>query len=41
MVQSLADYLNYSLRHKNDDFVSLGDEVDALTDYRVGGSPAG
>lgn len=35
MVQSLADYLNYSLRHKDDDFVFLGDEADALGDYLV------
>jgi len=33
MVQSLADYLNYSLMHKNDDFVLLGEECDALMDY--------
>jgi len=33
MVQSLSDYLNYSLMHKNDDFVLLGEECDALMDY--------
>lgn len=33
MVQSLTDYLNYSLMHKNDDFVLLGEECDALMDY--------
>lgn len=33
MVQSLPDYLNYSLAHKNDDFVLLGEECDALMDY--------
>jgi len=33
MLQSLSDYLNYSLIHKNDDFVSLGEECDALMDY--------
>ena len=35
MVQALADYLNYSLRHKDDDFVPLGEEADALMDYLV------
>jgi len=35
MVQALADYLNYSLRHKDDDFVSLGEEADALMDYLI------
>lgn len=35
MVQALADYLNYSLRHKDDDLVFLGEEVDALMDYLV------
>lgn len=35
MVQALADYLNYSLRHKNDDLVSLGEESGALKDYLV------
>ncbi len=33
VVQSLADYLQYSLRHGDDDFVSLGEEFEALTDY--------
>lgn len=33
MIQSLADYLNYSLRHRSDNFVPLGEEVDALGDY--------
>jgi len=33
MVQALSDYLNYSLLHRNDDFVTLGEECDALMDY--------
>jgi len=33
MVQALSDYFNYSLIHKNDDFVLLGEECDALMDY--------
>jgi LytS/YehU family sensor histidine kinase len=32
-VQSLADYLRFSLDHGNDDFVSLGEEYDAMLDY--------
>ena len=33
MVQALTDYLNYSLLHRNDEFVTLGEECDALMDY--------
>lgn len=33
MVQSLINYFNYSLRHQNDDFVTVGEEYDALKDY--------
>jgi LytS/YehU family sensor histidine kinase len=33
MVQSLSDYLNYSLRHRRDNLVRLGEEVEALEDY--------
>lgn len=33
MVQSLTNYLNYSLRHQKDDFVTMGEEYDALRDY--------
>lgn len=33
MVQSLTNYLNYSLRHQKDDFVTMGEEWDALRDF--------
>ena len=33
VVQSLADYLRYSLQHRSDDFVPLGEEFDALERY--------
>lgn len=33
MVQSLMNYFNYSLRHQKDDFVTAGEEYDALRDY--------
>jgi len=33
MVQALADYLHYSLTHRNDDFVPMGEEYDALMGY--------
>ena len=33
MVQALADYLHYSLIHRNDDFVPMGEEYDALMGY--------
>jgi two-component system LytT family sensor kinase len=32
-VQGLADFLRYSLAHRKDDFVTIGDEVDALASY--------
>ncbi len=32
-VQSLADYLRFSLDHGGEDFVSLGEEYDAMRDY--------
>ena len=32
-VQSLADYLRYSLDHGNEDLVPLGEEYDAMLDY--------
>jgi hypothetical protein len=32
-VQSLADYLRYSLDHGSEDLVPLGDEYDAMRDY--------
>jgi Histidine kinase len=33
MAQALADYLHYSLTHRNDDFVPMGEEYDALIGY--------
>jgi len=33
MVQALCDFLNYSLIHKDDNFVLLGEEYDALMDF--------
>jgi two-component system, LytTR family, sensor kinase len=33
MVQALADYLHYSLTHRNDDFVPMGEEYGALMGY--------
>ena len=33
MVQALADYLHYSLTHRNDDLVPMGEEYDALMGY--------
>ncbi len=33
MVQSLANYLNYSLIHQKDDFVTMDEEYRALADY--------
>ena len=33
MLQSLADYFHYSLTHRNDDFVPMGEEYDALMGY--------
>jgi two-component system LytT family sensor kinase len=33
MVQALADYLHYSLTHRNNDFVPMGEEYDALMGY--------
>lgn len=33
MVQALANYLNYSLRHQKDNFVTLGEEYEALEEY--------
>lgn len=33
MVQALSNYLNYSLRHQKDDFVSLDAEYEALLEY--------
>jgi sensor histidine kinase YesM len=33
MVQALADNLHYSLTHRNDDFVPMGEEYDALMGY--------
>lgn len=33
MVQALMNYFNYSLRHQNDDFVTAGEEYDALRNY--------
>ncbi|MBN8711871.1 MAG: histidine kinase, partial [Verrucomicrobia bacterium] len=33
MVQSLTNYFNYSLRHQKDDFVTMGEEWDALRDF--------
>jgi len=33
MVQSLMNYLNYSLRHQQDDFLTMGEEYDALLDF--------
>jgi two-component system, LytTR family, sensor kinase len=33
MVQALADYLHYSLTHRNYDFVPMGEEYDALMGY--------
>lgn len=33
MVQSLADFLRFSLDHSNDDFIPLGREFDAMRNY--------
>ncbi|MBN8710145.1 MAG: histidine kinase [Verrucomicrobia bacterium] len=33
MVQSLADFLRFSLDHSHDDFIPLGREFDAVRDY--------
>jgi hypothetical protein len=33
VVQALADYLRYSLEHRNEDLVALGDEFDAVMAY--------
>jgi hypothetical protein len=33
MVQALADYLHYSLTHRNDELVPMGEEYDALMGY--------
>jgi two-component system LytT family sensor kinase len=33
MVQALADYFQYSLTHRNDDFVPVGEEYDVLMGY--------
>lgn len=33
MVQSLMNYLNYSLRHQKDDSITMGEEYDALMDF--------
>jgi LytS/YehU family sensor histidine kinase len=33
MVQALADYLHYSLTHRNDELVPMGEEYDALIGY--------
>jgi LytS/YehU family sensor histidine kinase len=33
LVHSLSDYLRYSLAHRNEDYVSLGEEFDLVTDY--------
>lgn len=33
MVQALSNYLNYSLRHQKDDFVTLDEEYEALLEY--------
>lgn len=33
MVQSLADFLRFSLDHSQDDFIPLGSEFDAMRDY--------
>ena len=33
MVQSMSDYLHYSLKHRSDNVVALGEEVEALEDY--------
>lgn len=35
MVQALSDHLNYSLRHRSDDLVLLGEEIAALESYLV------
>ncbi len=35
MVQALSNYLNYSLRHQKDDFVTLGEEYEALLEYLI------
>lgn len=35
MVQALADYLNYSLRHRDDYEVPLSEEIEALDNYLV------
>jgi LytS/YehU family sensor histidine kinase len=35
MVQAMSDYLNYSLKHRSDNVVPLGEEVNALEDYLV------
>ncbi len=33
VVQSLAEYLRFSLKHRDDDFIPLGEEFDALRHY--------
>ncbi|CAN5625112.1 hypothetical protein BH09VER1_BH09VER1_14120 [soil metagenome] len=33
MIQSLTNYLNYSLLHQKDDFVTMGEDWDALRDF--------
>ena len=33
LTQSLADYLRFSLSKRNDDYASLGEELDALENY--------
>jgi LytS/YehU family sensor histidine kinase len=33
LTQSLADYLRFSLRKKNDDYSPLGEELDAMENY--------
>jgi LytS/YehU family sensor histidine kinase len=33
MLQSLAEYLRYSLTHRNDDLVPMGEEYDALMGF--------
>ncbi len=35
LVQSLSDYLHYSLKHRSDDVVRLGEEIEALDNYLV------
>ncbi len=35
LVQALSDYLNYSLKHRDDDEVPLGEEIKALDNYLI------